>query len=243
MIKTLLRIWFFLLYVSFTGACHKDPGTNNAISAGSLKTDSSYQCLPAIVKGEYSTDSILTSENYIDLQVQVSLAGTYSIQTEVTNGYSFKGSGTFGVMGLNTVRLYGSGTPLLAGINSFVVRYGNSLCVLDIEVMQSGRDAVFTLAGAGGTCSGAILQGNYMAGVATSQANSVEIFLNVTTTGNYNLSTTEVNGITFSATGIFTDATSQTVVLNAHGTPLTPGTFNFPLFGNSSSCAFSVTFL
>ena len=97
---------------------------------GYAKTDSLFDCLPSTVTGTYQVDSTLGSGNYIDVQVDVNVAGLYTITSDTVNGYSFSGTGTFGNTGLNTVRLYGTGRPVLEGINTFIITYGQSFAIL-----------------------------------------------------------------------------------------------------------------
>lgn len=241
--KTLHAILFFVFSLLLITSCQKELNFEDTIgtSSGSLKKDSS-DCLPSAVAGQYITDSALSGSNYIDVQVDVRFPGSYVIYSDTSNGFSFRDSGNFGTPGLNTVRLLGTGTPLLPGTHSFIIRYDTSVCIIDVEVQPAGANAVYTFAGAGGTCTGAVLSGTYMEGLPLTANNTAVVSIDITAIGNYSISSTQVNGVTFTATGVFNDTAQTTVTLTAQGTPLAAGTFNFALLGNGSSCAFSVTF-
>ena len=81
-----------------------------------------------------------------------------------------------------------------------------------------------------------------MESLPANTSNTALVNVNVSVPGSYDISTTTVNGISFSASGNFGAAGPQSVVLTASGTPAASGTFNFPVAGSNSSCSFSVTF-
>lgn len=225
-------------------SCQKELNFDlNGQSVGILQADGALVCTPATVNGVYQADSLLGGDNYIDVQVDVDVTGSYLVTSDTVNGYSFRGSGTFGNTGLNTVRIYGSGKPLLPGVNTFILSYDSSRCLVDVNVVAGNAppDAVYTLGGAGGTCTGSTLTGTYMESLALTPANTATLGITVTSPGAFNLTTTTLNGVSFSATGVL--AVGQTsVVLTGTGTPLAAGTFNFPATGSGSTCSFSVTF-
>src|SRR3712207_5115280 len=88
-------------------------------SAGSLKDDVSGDCLPQEVNGTFKAGAALGDTNYIELEVNVTRTGTYTITTYTVNGYSFKAGGIFTSAGPNTVLLKGTGTPLDEGVNDY----------------------------------------------------------------------------------------------------------------------------
>lgn len=236
-----ISISFLLINIS----CQKELSfTTSGVSEGTLKIDGIGDCLPATINGIYKVDTVLNNTNYIDVQVNVTVIGTYGIKSDTVNGYSFKGSGTLGVGGVNTVRLYGSGKPIVSGLNVFTIRYGSSICTIDINVIGTGTNvSVFTLGGTPGTCSGVIVNGTYTAGVALSASNSVTLTVNVTIPGTYALGAASVNGMLFANTGVFTGIGVQTVTLNGLGTPQNAGIFNVVATNIVSTCTFSITVL
>lgn len=239
-------VFLFLSFFLLT-SCQKELDFGNFESTGTLNADSiSHDCYPSSVHGTYLVNTPLGDTNYIEVQVNTTLSGNYTIQTDSSNGYSFKGEGSFTGTGTNTVRLYGTGTPTLPGTNSFIVRYNSidsSFCIIDVTVLAgAGVSAEYTFAGAGGTCTGGGQGGLYMAGIPATASNVDTVSVNVTVLGSYSITTNSVNGISFSASGAFTTLGTQNVILTATGTPAAAGAFDFPLSGASQGCAFSVTF-
>lgn len=97
--------------------------------------------------------------------------------------------------------------------------------------------------GNGGSCTGAILSGNFMTDTPLTNLNTLTITVAVTTPGPYWITTNTSNGISFSQTSIFSATGSQTVVLNGTGTPIAMDTTVFtlvPKSGQGNSCTFSV---
>lgn len=234
----------FILSAFLVTSCQKELDFGNFESAGSLKSDASFDCLPSSVHGIYTENSVLTDTNYIEVQVNTTLSGNYTIQSDTVNGYYFRGTGNFNSTGLNTVRLYGSGTPELPGPNSFIIRYDSTFCIIDVDVIAAAGAAEYTFAGSGGTCTGGSVAGTYMVGTAATSSNTSTISVDVIALGSYSITTGEVNGVTFNGTGTFTTLGPQSVVLTATGTPLADGSFNYPVSGGTNlGCAFSVTAL
>ncbi len=94
-----------------------------------------------------------------------------------------------------------------------------------------------------GNCKPVLLNGTFTQGIAMSTSNSVQAQVVVATAGSYSISTNTVNGVTFSSAGTFNNTGSQTVVLNATGTPLQAGDQTFTMTYGNSQCSFKVTFL
>jgi len=225
-------------------SCQKELGFDtNGVSSGTLKSATTGDCLPQTLYGLYRKDSVLTTDNYIDVQANVTIPGTFDIRSDTVNGYSFSKTGNVG-NGLMTIRLYASGKPVAAGTNTFTIKYGTSQCKFNVTVTATvAGGAVFTLGGSPGTCSGVLLGGTFMTGIAMTAANTAQMIVNVTTIGSYSVSTTTVNGVSFAASGNFTATGVQNINLTATGTPAAAGAFNYPVTSGSSNCTFSVTYL
>jgi hypothetical protein len=241
--KAFKLVAIFCVVALFFTACQKEiVFSTNGISVGTLKEATTGNCLPSTVNGVYQKDTAITAENFIDVNVDVTSVGTYSIQTDTVNGVSFKGTGTFGAKGNNRVRLYGHGKPTATGISTFTVVYGASICTIDVTVIGSGGgNAIYTLGGAGSTCSGFTLgAGTYNAGQILVAGNTVTLNVSVLAVGTYNLTTDTINGYWFNASGTFTNATVQSLTLNGHGTPGVNQTNNFTLSNGSTTCKFTI---
>ena len=238
MLKQLILLFTAGLVLS---GCYKtdDP---EGLSVGTLKTGVSGNCLPFVVSGVYKVDSTLNTEHYIDVQVDVTIGGSFDIKTDSVNGYIFKKKGTLGT-GLNTIRLYASGKPLLAGVNTFNLQFGLTFCSFTITVFDAGAGtALYTLGGAPGTCSISAINGNYIVGQAMTATNEVEMTVNVSAAGTYIIAGTTINGVTFNANGTFINPGVQNIFLKATGTPAATGVFNYPVTNVTTSCNFPITY-
>jgi len=230
--------------VVFISACQKELNFDlDGIARGSLKKDNvTGECLPNTINGIYRVDTTLNNTNFIDIQVNLTNTGTYDIKSDTINGYSFRGTGTLGINGLNTVRLYGAGKPVAAGTDVFTIKFDSTSCQVNVIVIGSSTGvAVFTLEGAPGTCSGAIITGTYTAGTQLGINNTATITVTVITPGTYTLAAVSSNGLAFSATGFFPNAGLQAVTLNGVGIPIDAGNCNVTVVNGTNTCTFSVT--
>ncbi len=212
--------------------------SNNGISNGVLG-ESSGNCKPVTINGTYSKGIALTTDNTVQAQVIVASPGTYTITTNTVNGIMFSKTGTFTSIGVQNIILTGSGTPTNSGDQNFTLSYGNSQCSFTINF---GIPADGTLGGGGGDCTPFTIAGVYQQGLILNESNTVEIQVNVTTAGNYNITTNSVNGVIFSTAGTFSTAGVQTITLIGTGTPLDQGVQNFSVTFGISTCNFSITF-
>jgi hypothetical protein len=115
---------------------------------------------------------------------------------------TFSGTGTFATTGIKTVNLAGAGTPLAGG--TFTFTPGTNGCTFPITVSGTGAgNAVFTYNGAPNACTTATPGGTFTVGTPLTASNTVLLGVNVTTVGNYTISTPIVNGFSFSGTGTF----------------------------------------
>lgn len=234
---------FFLSVLVFS-ACQKELSFENSTAVGSLKYNSSGDCMPVTVNGIYKKDTLLNSTNYIDVQLNITTTGTYDIRTDTVNGYSFRGVGAAGITGLNTVRLLGTGKPLTAGTNIFKVRFDTSVCEVNIDVTTgtAPTGAVYTI-----DCSGATPAGNYQIGTAMTASNTVTVMATPTALGAYTITTNSPNGVSFSKSGTFSGpvGTPVSVTLNATGTPTGtagPVVYTATATGGTSNCSFTVNY-
>jgi hypothetical protein len=240
--KQRLLFFFFIAGLVLINSCKKEYSfeNNENSSAGSLQSDGTGDCLPKIVAGFYIQGTALDGDsNYIEVQVDVTEVGSYAINTDMVNGINFHTSGVFTTTGLNTVRLGGTGTPLVAGIHNFIVTYDSTECAIAVTTLP-GEPAVFTLDGAPGVCMGFVVEGTYIVSTPLTGSNTVSVNVDVTTIGIYNITTPESNGMTFTGTGVFAATGPQIIVLNGSGIPDAVGNSNIPVTVGSSSCNFSI---
>src|SRR5436309_5880080 len=105
---------------------------------------------------------------------------------------------------------------------------------------EGGPPASFTLVGSPGECAEFKVNGSYFAVTPTDLNNTVEVNVDVAAIGTYSIVTDAADGISFSASGNFTDTGFQPVVLKCTGTPNATGTFTFTIPGGNG-CFFSIT--
>jgi hypothetical protein len=188
-------------------------------------------CTPVTVNGNYYQNFALTAANTVQVQITTASVGPYIVSTNTVAGFSFSGSGT-STGATQTITLNGTGTPTATGPQNFTVTFGTSTCTFTVTVSAGGAFIA--------DCSTAIVNGTYQAGTPLNSFNTVDIDINVTSLGPFNISTTATNGMTFSLAGTFTVLGVQTITLVGTGTPTAQGTFNIPMPG-TTPCTFPVT--
>ncbi len=167
------------------------------------------------------------------ITANVTTAGTYNITT-TANGVTFTGSGTVAA-GTQDILLTATGTPATTGTFSYLLSTTPN-CSFSRTVgnnPSSGGSAVV----ADYTCT-TNSAGTMTAGVAVLGVTQT-ITANVTTAGTYNISTTTVNGVTFSGSGTVAAGT-QDILLTATGTPTASGSSTY-LLNTTPNCDFNRT--
>ncbi len=217
-----------------TSSCSFNISVGGAAAAATFTIN----CATApVVSGTYAVGTALTAANTVAIKVDVTVAGTYSI-TGTINGMTFSSAAgaSFATTGTGqTVTLTGSGTPTTAGANTVPLTGGTASCNITVTVNPgTGGAATFTV-----DCSTANLNGYLTKGVAIAPVNTITIDVNVTTAGTYTITTTPVNGITYTASGSFPAAGVVTVTLNGSGTPVNSGTFTINVPG-TTPCSFAI---
>lgn len=240
MLKKFIHISLSCLFVVCLISCKKDAdsGANTGGTSFYTLEGAPSGCTGPVIAGIYSVGIALTSANTATLSVNVTSQGTYSMRTTSSNGVYFSGSGTFTSIGPQKVVLTGQGTPVRAGIFSFVPSTNNT-CNFDVSFTAGGPSAVFTYAGAPGNCTAPIIGGTYSSGISLGSGNYADLAVNVTAAGAYTIITNNANGISFSGSGVFTAPGPQVVRLIGNGTPATTGVFTYKPSNNG--CNFSIT--
>ena len=103
-----------------------------------------------------------------------------------------------------------------------------------------GTNAVFSLLGGPGACSNPNIEGNYFKNIVLGTTHKVTLDVSVSTAGDWNVSTTTINGFKFSGSGNFPATGLQSITLEATGTPAATGTTNFPVSTGTSNCNFTI---
>lgn len=212
----------------------------------SIITDSSGNCYAIPIHGTYKATSLLTDSNYIVVQVQVDSPGEYYMYSNYLNGYYFSFRGSFTKTGATTVKLVAQGTPVVSGADSFYVFLNSTSCPFTIKVLSADADidATFELAtDTTGNCSNAIVNGTYKVGQQFTDSNTIVLQVNVIIPGIYNVTTTLVNGMSFSSAGTFTSSGLQNITLKGTGTPAVAGDTAIPISVDTTNCSFVVPVL
>ena len=202
-------------------------------------------CTSPVVGGTFTAGTALTASNTIQLGVNVTTAGSYSVTTNSVNGVTFTGSGTFTATGPANITLTSLDTPAAAG--TFSYKPGSNGCAFSITYATGSGgggagsgSALFTFNGGTGNCASPAIGGTYTAGTALTASNTIVLGVNVTTPGTYSLTTDSANGVTFSGTGSFAAAGPATISLSSTNTGLAQGTFSYR--PGTNGCAFSIAF-
>lgn len=230
--------------ICLLSACTKNTDPTGE-STGTLQSLPGGNCTPATVHGLFKVDSTLTSENYVDVLVDVSVGGSFTIKSDSVNGYSFKKTGTMSAGENTTVRLYATGKPKVTGVDYFTISYGSTICNFSITVFGAGGGfgtALYTLGGSPGNCSVSSITGNYVTALAMTANNKVEMTVNVNTPGTYIIRGPTVNGVHFDTSGTFINPGIQNIFLRGTGTPVAAGTFNYPVTNGATNCDFPITY-
>lgn len=177
----------------------------------------------------------LDSSNKLLIPVTVSQAGTYDILVKTDNGYYYHSAGIFPSTGNYDLILQGVGSPII-GYNTgeqgdpmtVTLNGHNSSCKPYTFVEKA--DVAYEL-----NCASVTLEGDLFIGVLLSDKNKLSIELDVKNTGNWNIRTNTVNGISYSGSGSFTTTGTQTIELTGKGTPIQAGAIQLVLTSNSAS--------
>lgn len=140
--KRILTFFVFVLgAVLLLDSCTKEfsfeQGGGLTLAKGSL-TDSLGNCLYDSVHGTFYNGVTPGADTaFVEIQVNVDTAGSYSIYTDLENGIMFGDSGYFNTTGINTIRLKPIGTPILQTITHFTISFDSSFCGFDLNVHDS----------------------------------------------------------------------------------------------------------
>lgn len=131
---------FFLSCVLAISSCTKEYSFekgNIQPAEGSL-WDSSGACMPDSVYGTFYTGILSGSDTaYVEIQVNVTQTGSYNIQSDNQNGFSFADSGFFASTGINKIRLKQVGLPIIPTTSIFNINFDSTYCSFAVTVLDS----------------------------------------------------------------------------------------------------------
>lgn len=203
-----------------------------AVTSNGTALVSAYTCNTA-------SSGILTAGTAVSgvsqtITATVTTVGTYSIST-TANGVTFSASGTFAGTGAQNIVLTATGTPTVAGSNSFTLNTTPNCSFSRTTIVHPSSNGTSLLTY--NTCAAESV-GNMSATVPVNNVYQT-ITANVTTPGTYAISAT-ANGVTFSASGTFTNTGAQNIILYASGTPVNSGLISYTL-NTTPNCTFNRT--
>lgn len=138
--KPMVVVVSLLAGMFFLTACQKEYSVevNRNAAEGSLQ-DSTGNCLQDSVVGTYYNGVTPGSDTaYIQVKVNVTKPGSYTIYTNKQNGLSFSDSGYFSATGLTTIKLKPTGAPILpGGPFDFNVTFDSTVCYFTLNVKDS----------------------------------------------------------------------------------------------------------
>ena len=214
------------------------------ITVCNANPDAQFQILSCQAAGTLTVGVPQNASNYIMYVVNVIAPGGYLISHNEPNSYvHFYAAGSLTHTGLDTIYVYGNGSiPILAGTFTLPLYSYGQTCYTTIVV--NPVNASYTFMGAPGACESPGITGTYTSGVALDNNNYVDLLVNLTGLGSYNVSTNTINGFSFSGTGDLTNDGGGPGDIRMHGigTPLSPGVYTFiPTGGQTQGCSFTVT--
>lgn len=191
----------------------------------------SVDCSNAIVAGTYKQDEAMTASNTVTIKANILATGETSIRTNTVGGIYFtSGPLSFDTLGEREVVLTAVGTPTNAGVQTYTLDATTGMvatCSFDVSI--TGQPVAYTL-----NCSSIVVEGVYAPNSVMTSANKMIISVNVQYTGDYTIATNTVNGVTFSASGVFDITGTQEVTLVATGTGEAGGSHRYTLTTNSA---------
>ncbi len=110
------------------------------------------------------------------------------------------------------------------------------------NIVNPATPAVFSLTDGAGNCYTPAVQGLYVAGTQLTAANKAIIQVNVTKTGTFSISTSNLNGYKFIASGTFSTTGLQSLTLQGFGTPIFKQTDQHRILA-TASCKIIITVL
>jgi hypothetical protein len=249
--KKFLFYTFLVCCISVLFSCQKEVSQeiNSALTAAGSLWDTTGACLPDSVHGTFYGGYTPHSDTaYVEVQVNVTQTGSYSISSDQQDGFVFADSGFFSSTGLNTIRLKPIGTPIIPTTSTFSISFDSSFCSFVVNIEDStGKglgqqtNAQGSLWDSTGACLIDTVFGTFYNGITPgSDTAYVEVQVNVTQTGSYSIISDQQNGFEFSDSGTFATTGLNTIRLKPIGVPILPIATTFSINFGSSMCAFTV---
>ena len=221
----------FTLFEASPASCSFEVEVLDRSSGGTASVEA-WNCAAGTSSGTLYRNEDTTGDGiYKTIVGEVSQLGSYDF-TATANGVTYTASGTFTTLGSQTVTLTATGTPADTGTHAYALSTTPS-CTFDLTTIDrsSGGTAILAFNCAVNVPTGTVTATEAVVGVTQ------EIQADVTKAGTYNISTDEVNGITFANSGTLAVTGIQSITLLATGTATAAGTSTYTL-NTSPTCSF-----
>lgn len=187
-------------------------------------------CSATEARGSYVQGKELTNSNYLNITVNVTKVGNYTITGTTTNGYNFYGTGAFLSTGVQTIQVIGQGVPTNIQTDAVAINANGTdvTCTPPVTIEVLSPAGTYTM-----SCGSAIVNGVYKVGVALTTSNTITLPVNVTALGSYTITTNTVDGISFTGSGTFAATGNQNVTLYGNGTPSSTSTKTLTITSDS----------
>jgi len=140
MMSKLFSYLSVVCFVLVLFSCQKEYSVDpySSVNAQGSLWDSTGNCLPETVHGTFY-DGITPGPDtaYVEVQVNVTQTGTYSITSDLQNGFQFFDSGFFSNTGLNVIRLKPLGVPIIPVSSTFTINFDSTSCPFIVNVQDS----------------------------------------------------------------------------------------------------------
>ena len=185
-------------------------------------------CSAIRINGSYIEGTPLNSNNYLEIDLNVTKKGSFVISVLSGNGYSFYYTGMALETGVLTVKVPAQGTPVLVQTDELVFSGISLVSGCEPEITVQEMVSEYTM-----VCSSVAIQGQYVKNQALTSSNTITMGINISQPGSYTIYTETVNGISFRASGSFASTGTQTVTLLGTGTPTINEDFRITIKANT----------
>lgn len=192
-------------------------------------------------RGTYSRGNALTADNYLEVVVNVTCSGTYTLSAATVNGFSFSGSGSLATTGSATINIPGTGTPTAASASNFTLT--------DTFVSQAFSITPTTLTAIIASINSITITGTYFKNKTIPYYGGAFWYtttsnVTVTQAGNVSLAYSGFTGCTMQTySGYVGTGTSNLGPKYIYGTPANNQTYTITASGNGASATTDVTVL
>ena len=137
-LKIALFFFTILLNIISLSSCYKeysvDRKNSSPFAQGTLKDSSGYCLHDSAIGTYYSGVKPDADTNFIELQLNISHAGTFHVSTDLQNGLSFADSGYVYHKGDTIIHLKPIGIPIATEATFFTLNFDGDVCYCYVHV-------------------------------------------------------------------------------------------------------------